>query len=75
MNFVDLAACGDNDGIKELLAEAGTTDAQVNALDKDGRSALHYACLNDDIQLLEAFLADPRVKVDLMTPKGEFRSA
>jgi ankyrin repeat protein len=69
--FVDAAACGDLNGIKELLANQTTTAAQVNALDKDGRSAFHYACLNDDINLLKVLLADNRVDTELKSPKGD----
>ncbi|CAK9032854.1 Ankyrin repeat domain-containing protein 6 (Diversin), partial [Durusdinium trenchii] len=55
----------------ELLADAGTAAKVVNGIDKDGRSALHYACLNDDIPLLTVLLADDRVDVGLRTPKGD----
>lgn len=69
--FVDAAACGDVDGVKELLASKDTTPEQVNAIDKDGRSALHYACLNDDVKLLNLLIADSRCDVELCTPKGD----
>ncbi|GBG28202.1 Ankyrin repeat domain-containing protein 6 [Hondaea fermentalgiana] len=71
MDVVDLAACGDLDGVKEALADAGTTPEQVNSIDKDGRSALHYSCLNDDVKLLEILLADDRTDVTLRTPRGD----
>jgi len=69
--FVDAAACGDLTGIKELLADATTSTAVINAIDKDGRSAFHYACLNDDVPLLTVLIADSRVDVELRTPKGD----
>ena len=59
---------------KELLArdgDAAVSSDIINAIDKDGRSAFHYACLNDDIPLLTVLLADPRVDVQLKSPKGE----
>uniref|UniRef100_A0A7S2WEF4 Uncharacterized protein n=1 Tax=Mucochytrium quahogii TaxID=96639 RepID=A0A7S2WEF4_9STRA len=68
---VELAACGDLDGIKEVLAEQATTGKQVNGMDKDGRSAFHYACLNDDVKLLKILLDDERCDVSLRTPKGD----
>mmetsp|Transcript_6945 Transcript_6945/g.13875 ORF Transcript_6945/g.13875 Transcript_6945/m.13875 type:complete len:382 (+) Transcript_6945:137-1282(+) len=71
MDLVDLAACGDIDGVKEALADSSTTPEQVNSIDKDGRSALHYSCLNDDVKLLEALLNDDRVDIDLRTPRGD----
>lgn len=43
----------------------------INKLDNDGRSAFHYACLNDDIRLLTALLADDRVDVTLCSPRGD----
>ena len=69
--FVDAAACGDLNGVKELLANSATTAAQVNMLDKDGRSAFHYACLNDDVALLKVLVADERVDINLRSPKGD----
>ena len=63
-----------SDGVKELLArdgDAAVSSDIINAIDKDGRSAFHYACLNDDIPLLTVLLADPRVDVQLKSPKGE----
>lgn len=69
--FVDAAACGDLKGIEALLADASTTAAQVNRLDKDGRSAFHYSCLNDDLPLLRVLLGDGRVDVELRSPKGD----
>mmetsp|Transcript_14611 Transcript_14611/g.26193 ORF Transcript_14611/g.26193 Transcript_14611/m.26193 type:complete len:382 (-) Transcript_14611:214-1359(-) len=68
---VEAAACGDLEGVKELLASKATTAAQVNGIDKDGRSALHYACLNDDVKLLEMLSADDRTDMGLKTPKGD----
>ena len=69
--FVDAAACGDFDAVVQLLADKSLTTEQANGRDKDGRSAFHYACLNDDVPLLEALLADSRVDVALTTPKGD----
>jgi len=69
--FVDAAACGDLKDVERLLQDKSTTSAQVNAIDKDGRSALHYACLNDDIPLLHVLLNDERTNVGLCTPKGD----
>lgn len=69
--FVDAAACGDLEDVKRMLATSETTAEQVNAIDKDGRSALHYACLNDDIPLLKVMLEDSRTDIGLTTPKGE----
>ncbi|KAJ8601811.1 hypothetical protein CTAYLR_007488 [Chrysophaeum taylorii] len=65
--FVDAAACGDLDGLKRLLA--GEVD--VNVRDKDGRTAFHYGCLNDDVPLLETLLADERVDVGLRSARGD----
>ena len=61
--FVDTAACGDLDGLKEFLKDPSFTTELINAIDKDGRSAFHYACLNDDVPLLKVLLADNRVDV------------
>mmetsp|Transcript_4098 Transcript_4098/g.4747 ORF Transcript_4098/g.4747 Transcript_4098/m.4747 type:complete len:383 (-) Transcript_4098:163-1311(-) len=71
--FVDAAACGDLDDVKRMLSlsETEVTKEMVNAIDKDGRSALHYSCLNDDVPLLKIMLADNRTDVGLTTPKGE----
>jgi len=69
--FVDAAACGDLSAVRELLFAPSTTPAQINALDKDGRSAFHYACLNDDVPLFKVLLADSRVDVMLRSPKGD----
>ena len=71
--FVDAAACGDLSGVQALLE---TTDpalpaACINCVDKDGRSAFHYACLNDDVPLLSLLLADARVDASLRSPKGD----
>ena len=71
--FVDAAACGDLDGIRALLAASDPplpADV-INKLDKDGKSAFHYACLNDDANLLRILLADPRVDVRLMSKHGD----
>ena len=61
--FVDTAACGDLDSIKEFLKDPSFLADTINMIDKDGRSAFHYACLNDDVPLLTTLLADPRVNV------------
>lgn len=71
MALVELAACGDLEGVKELLADAGTSADNVNSMDKDGRSAFHYSALNDDTPLMTALLADARTNVALCTPKGD----
>ena len=42
--FVDAAACGDHAGVEELLQDKTLAAATINALDKDGRTAFHYAC-------------------------------
>ena len=70
-DFVDAAACGDLDGVRELLADASLSAEVINAIDKDGRSAFHYACLNDDARLLTLLLAEPRVVASLRSPKGD----
>ena len=69
--FVDAAACGDFDSVEALLAGAGLPRGLFNAVDKDGRSAFHYACLNDDTRLLRLLLADARVDVRLRSPRGD----
>ena len=69
--FVDAAACGDLDEVKHLLTDAGLAASTINAIDKDGRSAFHYACLNDDAPLLRVLLADARVDVHLRSPRGD----
>ena len=69
--FVDAAACGDFDSVEALLADAGLPRGLFNAVDKDGRSAFHYACLNDDTRLLRLLLADARVDVRLRSPRGD----
>ncbi|KAG9402027.1 hypothetical protein AC1031_007723 [Aphanomyces cochlioides] len=71
--FVDAAACGDLDYVKELLASTAPrlTAETINKVDKDGKSAFHYACLNDDANLLEILLADDRVDVQLTSKNGE----
>ena len=69
--FVDAAACGDLDEVKHLLEDATLEAATINAIDKDGRSAFHYACLNDDAPLLRVLLGDARVDVGLRSPRGD----
>lgn len=69
--FVDAAACGDLDEVKHLLEDASLEASAINAIDKDGRSAFHYGCLNDDAPLLRVLLADARVDVHLASPRGE----
>lgn len=71
MELVDLAACGDFEGVKNALGDSSTSIENINSIDKDGRSAYHYACLNDDVKLLQLLLKDDRVKVDLKTPNGD----
>jgi ankyrin repeat protein len=70
-SFVDAAACGDLAGVKDLLSTGDLATSAINAVDKDGRSAFHYACLNDDVPLLTVLLADSRVNVSLTSPKGD----
>ena len=93
-SFVDAAACGDIDGVKEVrwvvkespqshetnllpplylkyLATLTFPAANINLVDKDGRSAFHYACLNDDETLLTLLLSDKRVDVSLITPNQD----
>jgi hypothetical protein len=69
--FVDCAACGDLTAIKDMLNDASLPASLFNAVDKDGRSAFHYSCLNDDIPLLTVLLADSRVDPLLTSPKGD----
>ncbi|OQR98690.1 hypothetical protein ACHHYP_08207 [Achlya hypogyna] len=69
--FVDAAACGDLEEVKALLASAELTAAVINKVDKDGKSAFHYACLNDDAKLLAVLLADPRVDVRMTSKNGD----
>jgi ankyrin repeat protein len=69
--FVDSAACGDLDGVRTCLADPTFPAASINAIDKDGRSAFHYGCLNDDVPLLTILFADPRVDKCLRTPRGD----
>jgi ankyrin repeat protein len=69
--FVDAAACGDLAGVRALLASETISATDINRCDKDGRSAFHYACLNDDVPLLTVLLADSRVDVLLRSPKGD----
>ncbi|KAJ1454971.1 ankyrin repeat-containing domain protein [Pelagophyceae sp. CCMP2097] len=70
-DFVDAAACGDLDELRRLLADAALSPETINAQDKDGRTAFHYACLNDDAPLLRILLADARVDVLRESPKGD----
>lgn len=70
-SFVDTAACGDLDGIKEMLKNADLPANTINYVDKDGRSAFHYGCLNDDAPLLTILLADARVNVMKESPNGD----
>lgn len=69
--FVDAAACGDLNGVKSLLEDETLSRDIINCVDKDGRSAFHYACLNDDVPLLTILMADDRVDVCLTSPKGD----
>lgn len=71
--FVDAAACGDLDEVRALLAntESPLTPEIINKVDKDGKSAFHYGCLNDDANLLKILLADPRVDVLLTSRNGD----
>ena len=67
---MDAAACGDINGVRTLLLTDISAEA-INCVDKDGRSAFHYACLNDDVPLLTLLLADARVDVHKRSPKGD----
>ncbi|ETV99389.1 hypothetical protein H310_08096 [Aphanomyces invadans] len=71
--FVDAAACGDLDHVNHLLASTSPflTAEVINKVDKDGKSAFHYACLNDDANLLRILLADDRVDVRLVSRNGD----
>lgn len=71
--FVDAAACGDLAEVKALLASTNPTltPEVINSVDKDGKSAFHYACLNDDSNLLKILLADPRVNVTQTSKNGD----
>jgi ankyrin repeat protein len=71
--FVNCAACGDLDEVKSLLASEDPllTSAVINKVDKDGKSAFHYACLNDDSNLLAILLKDARVDVFLTSKSGD----
>ena len=71
MAFVSAASCGDATTIRALLASKDTPASEVNALDKDGRTAFHYACLNDDAPLARVLLEDARVDVLARTPRGD----
>ena len=70
-DFVDAAACGDVESVTELLANRSLAVATINKVDKDGRSAFHYACLNDDVPLLKVLIADARVDTTLTSPNGD----
>ena len=70
-SFVDAAACGDVDSLKEMLQNDNLTADTINAVDKDGRSAFHYACLNDDVIVLDILLKDSRVDVLLKSRNGD----
>jgi ankyrin repeat protein len=69
--FVDAAACGDLAGVSTLLESKDLSADVINKVDKDGRTAFHYACLNDDVPLLTILLAEPRVDVCKVSPKGD----
>jgi len=69
--FVDSAACGDLDGVKACLSDPSTSSACINLVDKDGRSAFHYGCLNDDVPLLTVLFSDSRVDTSLRTPNSD----
>ncbi len=68
---MDAAACGDLDHVRELLSSPELTSEIINKTDKDGKSAFHYACLNDDAKLLRVLLADPRVNVFQTSKNGD----
>mmetsp|Transcript_1594 Transcript_1594/g.3509 ORF Transcript_1594/g.3509 Transcript_1594/m.3509 type:complete len:388 (-) Transcript_1594:52-1215(-) len=70
-SFVDAAACGDIGGVEEYLVDPCFPAANINLVDKEGRSAFHYACLNDDKPLLTLLLSDERVDVALRTPNED----
>ena len=55
----------------QYLADPAFPSASINLVDKDGRSAFHYACLNDDKNLLTILLADERVDIGLRTPNQD----
>ncbi len=57
--------------MRALLADPSLSPLVINSTDRDGRSAFHYACLNDDAKLLTILLADPRVDVSLLSRNGE----
>ena len=69
--FVDTAACGDLQGIVSLLADESFPTSIINNVDKDGRSAFHYSCLNDDFPLLTILLKDARINTLITSPKGD----
>jgi ankyrin repeat protein len=71
--FVDAAACGDLAEVKALLASSNPilTPEVINSVDKESKSAFHYACLNDDSNLLKILLADPRVNVTQTSKNGD----
>ena len=69
---MDAAACGDLDEVKRLLLLEPKISAElINQVDKDGKSAFHYACLNDDVNLLNILLTDGRVDVALTSRNGD----
>ena len=69
--FVDAAACGDLDAIKDYLLDSSLQPEVINMFDKDGRSSFHYSCLNDDVPLLQVLMADSRVNVNLISPNHD----
>ena len=71
--FVNCAACGDLDEVRVLLASQDPVLSSeiINKVDKDGKSAFHYACLNDDANLLGILLKEPRVDVLLTSKSGD----
>lgn len=74
LSTLERKRCGSYDEIGELLALTGPTTLSrevINRVDKDGRSAWHYACLNDDVRLVRVLKKDSRVDLALRTPKGD----
>lgn len=69
--FVDSAACGDIDGVISCLSDPTFPASAINLVDKDGRSAFHYGCLNDDVPLLTVLFGDARVDTELRTPNED----
>lgn len=71
---MDAAACGDLDEVRSLLSATGSDCLSadiINMVDKDGKSAFHYGCLNDDANLLKILLADSRVNVTQTSRNGD----